>query len=189
MKEFTKLFKEREEMWFEKIKPFLFEGDEDMLKIGNGFGYLTESIRSFCKTLKTYEISIYEDTINKEYVTLYDGKDLGLADKSIDITVFNLSFHHIPKNKEYLKNIVKITKKRIIFVEETYDNIFQKIHLVWRDWYLNKKANQTCKIFWNSYLKRSKVEKYFQDLGLQIIHRETNKHHSYYKELIVLDID
>jgi SAM-dependent methyltransferase len=188
MTNYLQLFKHREQQWFEKLRPFLFDGSANVLKIGNGFGYLTEMIRPFSNSLQVFEIAIYEDTINKESVTLYDGKNLLLDNKSVDVAIFNLSLHHIPKNIEYLKNVINITKKRVILVEETYDNIFQKIHLIWRDWYVNKKADQPCEVFWNSYLKRNKVERIFSEIGLKIIHRETNKHHSYYKELIVLDI-
>ncbi|MCA9355189.1 hypothetical protein KC865_01400 [Candidatus Kaiserbacteria bacterium] len=188
MTDYSILFKKREQQWFERIKPFLFDGNADILKIGNGFGHLSEMIRGFSKSLKIYEIAVYENTVNKSEVILYDGKYLRLPEKSVDVTVFNLSFHHIPKNKEYLKNVVSLTKNRIIFVEETYDNLFQKAHLVWRDWYLNRKAGTPCRVFWRSYLKRSEVKDFFSDVGLEMIHRETFRHHSYYKELLVLDI-
>lgn len=185
---YSQLFKEREEKWFHKMTPFLYDGTADILKIGNGFGHLTEMIRSYSKALNVLEVVVYPDTINKDKVTLYDGKAIPFTGKVFDVSIFNLSLHHIPENQEYLKQVIKLTKKRIILIEETYDNVFQKIHLVWRDWYFNKKAGQPCKIYWGSYYKRGDVERVATKLGLKVVHRETNKHHSYYKELIVLDI-
>lgn len=185
---YSALFKDREGKWFQQIKPFLCGGSADILKVGNGFGHLTEMIRDYSKSLNVLEVAVYPDTINKEKVTLYDGVTIPFSGKVFDITIFNLSLHHIPNNQEYLKNVLKRTSKRIILVEETYDTIFQKIHLVWRDWYFNIKASQPCDIHWNSYFKRSAIEKLAEKLGMKVVHRETNRHHSYYKELIVLDI-
>lgn len=188
MNTYSQLFKQRESVWFERIKPWLFSKSDKVLKIGNGFGYLSEMIRSKVSILDIYEISLYEHTINKNKVTLYDGVTINLEPKSRDIALFNLVLHHIPNNKKFLSEIIKITDKRIILIEETYDNIFQKIHLVWRDWYLNKIAGQPCDIHWNSYFKRDELEKIMSELGLTVVYRETHKHHSYYKELVILDI-
>lgn len=185
---YSNLFEEREKVWFTRIQPWFFSKSDTVLKIGNGFGYLSEMIRTKVASLDIYEVSLYESTINKEKVTIYDGINLSLSPKSKDISIFNLVLHHIPDNQEFLKKVISITNKRIILVEETYDNIFQKIHLVWRDWYLNIRAGQPCDIHWNSYFKRNTLEKTMLELGLSVVHRETYKHHSYYKELIVLDI-
>lgn len=185
---YNSLFRQREAAWLQKIKLWLYGGDEKIIKIGNGFGNLSEMLRECSSELKIYEIALPDEAINKDKVIIYDGVNIDLPDKSMDIAVFNLVLHHIPHNVEFMLNLNRIVKKRVILVEETYDNIFQKIHLVWRDWYLNKKAGQPCKIFWNSYLKRSEVENYAKATNLKIVHRETNRHHSYYKELIVLDL-
>lgn len=183
---YYKLFKERESYWFSKIKPYI-DQDDSILKIGNGFGFMTESIRDYNKNIDVFEITIHNKTINKKYIKLYDGFNLPFAKDSKDLTIFNLSLHHIKNNRLYLKQIANITKKRIIIIEETYDNIFQKIHLIWRDWYINRISDQPCSVFWKNYFKRSDIEKEFRGISFKIIHRETYKHHSYLKELIIFD--
>ena len=138
-KDLEKHFRNKEQAFFESVKEFIKPTDS-VLKIGNGFGYLSTFIEEYVSELKILEIHIFEKTINKDNVILYDGKTIPFVDKSFDIAIFNLVFHHIPQNREYLAQTIQKTKRTVILYEQTYDTIFQKIQLVWRDWYINKKA-------------------------------------------------
>lgn len=181
-------FSNKERLFFEQIKPYLKRSDA-VLKIGNGFGYLSTFIEDYVQELKIFEVNIFDKTVNKKQVTLYDGKNLPVDDKSFDVAMFNLVFHHIPNNKAFLKQTALKTRRYIILYEQTYDNIFQKLQLVWRDWYINTKAGTPSKIHWRSYLKRNIVEEFVNSAGLTIVHRTTKKSHSYFKELIVLKVN
>jgi len=180
-------FSNKERLFFNQIKPFL-RTDDSVLKIGNGFGYLSTYIAAYVKEIKIFEIEVFDRTINKDQVTIYDGKNLPVNDKSYDVAVFNLVLHHIPHNLEFLQQVMSKTRRSIILYEQTYDNIFQKVQLVWRDWYINLKAGTPCKIYWRSYFKRKNIEKKLESVGLKVEHRSTKRSHLYYKELLVLKI-
>ena len=51
-------FKKREKYWFDKIVPFLGEETVQILKIGNGFGYMSEMISGIQPLLKILDIII-----------------------------------------------------------------------------------------------------------------------------------
>lgn len=185
---YTQLFREREQVWFEKIKHYLPVSPHTILKIGNGFGNLSEMIRGYNPHTRILDIVVFPDTINTEYVVVYDGATIPYQNKEFDTCILNLTLHHIRDSRTYFEaEIMRVTKKRIILVEETYDTIFQKIHLVFRDWWLNKKAGQSCPIHWNSYFRRNEMQTFVEQLGGTIVYRETHRHHSYFKELIVID--
>lgn len=186
-KDTKKHFANKEKKLLSDILPFLKRSDR-VLKVGNGFGYLSTYISPHVSAIEIYELAIFKDTINKSNVHIYDGKKLPVDDKSFDVAIFNLVFHHIPNNMEYMKHVISKTKRSIVLQEQTYDNIFQKIQLVWRDLYINLRAGTPCKIYWRSYLKRKNVEAEFTELGLKLAHRSTKRSHSYYKAVIVFEI-
>jgi len=186
-KNLEKHFANKELKFFNEIKSF-FKPDDRVLKIGNGFGYLSTYIANYVREIRIFELQVFPDTINKEAVEIYDGQNLPVEDKYFDVCVFNLVLHHIPNNEEYLKQVMRTTKRSIVLYEQTYDNLLQKINLVWRDWYINKRAGTPCRIYWRSYFKRSEIQKKMEQLGLKVVHRTTKRSHKYYKELLILEV-
>lgn len=172
--------------WFEKYSKYI--PTERTLKIGNGLGYVSELIRPLAKELTILDVEIFSETVNKNQVQIYDGYPIPYPDKSFDTTILIYTLHHIPNNIRYFQEIMRVTNKRIILLEETFNNIFQKIHLYYRDWRINKKAGQTCKLFWDSYFSRKELNKLIKKENLVEVYRYTKKHKSYFKELLILDI-
>ena len=140
------------------------------------------------KTLSVLDIKTYPLTINKDVVQIYDGLTIPYPDKSFDTAIIVFTLHHIPQSRKYFQEIMRVTKKRIIILEETYDNIFQKLHLYYRDWLINKKAEQSCGLHWKSYFSRKELNRLIKSNKLIEIYRLTKKHKSYFKELAILDI-
>ena len=189
MNEFSHFFRERERSWFNEMRSFLPLRPHKILKIGNGFGHLSEMIREFNTSSTILDVTIFDETVNGAQVMLYDGEKLDFTNGSFDTCVLNLTLHHIRNSRSYFRNeILRVTAKRVILIEETYDNIFQKIHLVFRDWWLNRKAGQPCRIHWGSYFSRKQMTQFIRNNKLTLVKRMTTKHHSYFKELIVIDL-
>jgi len=176
----------QEKLWLEKFSPFIPK--EKTLKIGNGLGYLSELIRPLTKKLTILDIKTFPQAINENQVEIYNGYPISYPDKSFDTTIIIFTLHHIPLSTRYFQEIIRVTNKRIILLEETYDNVFQKIHLYYRDWKVNRKAGQPCELYWNSYFSRKELNNLVKTNDLIEIYRHTKKHKSYYKELVVLDI-
>ena len=187
MNSIINIFKKREKYWFDKIAPFLGEETVQILKIGNGFGYMSEMISDIQPLVKILDINIYKETINKDKVQLYNGRNIPFEDNSFNISILNLTLHHIPNNLEYFKEVVRVTKNRIILVEETYDNLLQKVHLIFRDWFVNYKAGRSSRLFWSSYFSKKMIEQLISENNLVLTYRYSEKHHSYYKELLVFE--
>ena len=183
---YTNYIQTQEKEWFEKFSPYIL--NTKTLKLGNGLGHLSELIRPVTSELSILDIQTYPLTVNKDRVELYNGSIIPYPDKSFDTTIIVFTLHHIPHSKQYFQEIMKVTKKRIIVLEETYDNIFQKIHLYYRDWIVNNKADQPCDLYWNSYFSRKALNNLIASNNLSQVYRYTKKHKSYYKELVVLDI-
>ncbi len=181
-------FAKKEAAFMDKIKPF-FEPGDSVLKIGNGFGFLSTYIAEQVAEIKVLEIAVFPETINPEMVELYDGKNIPVADKSYDVAVFNLVFHHIPNNLAFMRQVVGKTRRLVIVYEQTYDNFWQKLELVWRDWYVNLKAGTPCKIYWRSYFKRKNVIEKLESTGLKLVHRESIPSHAYFKDLLIFKVN
>jgi ubiquinone/menaquinone biosynthesis C-methylase UbiE len=183
---FGNYIKKQEQGWLDIFSTYILK--EKTLKIGNGFGYLSELVRPLTKELTVLDIQTYPLTINKDAVQIYDGLTIPYPNKSFDTTIIVFTLHHIPQSKEYFQEIMRVTKKRIIILEETYDNIFQKLHLYYRDWIVNKKAEQSCNLYWKSYFSRQELNELIKSNNLIETYRLTKKHKSYFKELVILDI-
>lgn len=175
----------QESSWLREFSPYISK--EKTLKIGNGLGHLSEQIRTFTKELTILDIQTYPQTINKDRVEIYEGFPIPYPDKSFETTILVFTLHHIPQSRHYFEEISRVTSKRIIIIEETYDTIFQKTHLFYRDWIVNKIALQPCKLYWKSYFSRQGLNTLIKNSGLKETYRSTRKHKTYFKELIVLD--
>ena len=172
--------------WTKKLFPFIPKAKT--LKIGNGLGYLSELIRPFTENLTIIDIETSPKTINKGSVQIYSGFPIPFPDKSFETTVVIFSLHHIPNSRIYFEEILRVTKRRIVIVEETYNNIFQKFHLFYRDWAVNRGAGQLVKLYWNSYFSRKALDKLIEDHNLTEVYKFSKRHKTYFKELFVLDL-
>ena len=152
-------------------------------------GHLSESIRPMTQELTILDIQTYPKTINSNRVQIYSGYPIPYPDKTFDTTIIVFTLHHIPKNRQYFKEILRVTKRRVIIFEETYDNVFQKIHLFMRDWWVNRDAGQSTNLYWNSYFSRKEIRELIKRTGLKEVFTFTKPHKSYFKELFVLDIN
>ena len=176
----------QEKLWLEEYAYFIPK--TKILKVGNGLGHLSELIRPLSGELTILDIETYTDTINKERVQIYNGFPIPFSDKYFDVTIAVFTLHHIPHSRAFFKEIIRVTNGRIIIVEETYDNFFQKVHLFYRDSMVNRQAGQPCKLYWNSYFSRKELKKLVESNNLQEVHRLIKRHKSYFKELLVLDV-
>ena len=78
--------------------------------------------------------------------------------------------------------------KRLIIVEESYEGFRSKLDLVYRDIYVNTLAKQPSKIVWNSYFKKGELKQILSQ-NLKVLHYESIKKRSYWKEMIVVERD
>lgn len=174
-------------MWFDKLSPFIL--NKKTLKIGNGYGRFSEMIRPLTEDLTVLDIELSPMAINKDKVKIYNGFPIPFPDKSFNTSIVLLTLHHIPQNIDFLKDIIRVTKGRIIILEETYDNFFQKIHLYVRDYFVNKFAKNSVKLYWKSYFSRKKIREIIKEFNLKEVYIFSTRHKTYFKELFILDLE
>ncbi len=184
---FKNYIEQQENDWFEKFSPYITRSNT--IKVGNGLGHSSELIRPYTQRFTILDVQTFPLTVNADKVEIYDGIHIPYPNKSFDTCICIFTLHHIPNNRSYFKELIRVTSKRIILLEETYDNVFQKLHLYLRDWIVNLRAGQSSDLHWKSYFSRRELNKLIKENNLTEVHRITKKHKSYIKELLILDLN
>jgi hypothetical protein len=93
--------------------------------------------------------------------------------------------HHTPNPLEIFDEMNRVSK-RVILIEETYENLFAKLDLVYRDIRVNLGVRQGSKIHWNSYFKKGELETIFKKRHLRVLYHHAEKKRTYWKELFIV---
>ena len=173
----------QERAWAARISPFLFG---NVLKVGNGLGYLTRFFQQDGINVVTLDISESSAALNRGAAILYDGEAFPFRDTVFDCVVFAFVLHHTPNPVKLLQEAYRVGS-RIVVLEETYDSTFSKLDLVTRDIYVNWLAHQDGPIFWKSYFQRGILEQYFFQTNRGLVHHYSEPKRSYRKELYVVE--
>ncbi|MFO7796622.1 MAG: class I SAM-dependent methyltransferase [Promethearchaeati archaeon] len=108
---------------FNRFEKFL-EKDSKILDIGVGPGTLSYLLK--CKGFNITSIDIQNLSLFKEIKTIiYDGKIMPFYDNSFDLGLISTVLHHTHDPEEILKEGKRVSK-RLIIIEDIYDNKFQK---------------------------------------------------------------
>ena len=169
--------------WYQRLCPYL---QGQVLKVGNGLGYMASFIAQDQFALKILDIQKNAHSLNQKQVILYDGRHFPFPDQSFDCAVCNYVLHHTPAPYELLAEMTR-TARRLIILEETYPHWWAKLSLVRRDIYVNGRADQPSHIYWNSYLKTGDLADFFQTKYRLVYHYREPKL-QYFKELYVVDV-
>mgnify|MGYP002869983381 CR=1 FL=1 len=184
MNDIEKYIKEHEHMWYGKFKTYL---NGKILKIGDGLGYLAEYIGRDGHKLDILEIEGCAKSKFERNKIIYDGIHFPFKDNSYDTSLVYFVLHHTPDPLVVINEMLRVSK-RLIIVEESYGGFLSKLDLVYRDIYVNTLAKQPSKIMWNSYFKKGELKQILSQ-NLKVLHYESTKKRSYWKELIVVERD
>lgn len=116
------------------VLPYLSLGDS-VLDIGCGLGRVTKIIKNKgykITPLDVRDLSIVDDV----KPILYDGKKLPFTDNSFDVSLIITVLHHTPDPEAVLKEAKRVSKK-IVVVEDIYENALQKYFTFINDSVLN----------------------------------------------------
>lgn len=173
--------------WFEFYSKYI-QKEGKIIHIGNGFGYATLLLTEKNPNVIALDISVSEDTINKEDVILYDGVTIPYHDEAFDMLLCDYVIHHTPRPYEFLNELKRVVKKDgiVVIIEQTYENLFQRIKLIYSCWKQNRVAGQNVKIYPSSYFSRRKLRQTFEYLHLSVIDILTQKRKSSFTEVFIL---
>jgi ubiquinone/menaquinone biosynthesis C-methylase UbiE len=171
---------EDDKKWFSRFQPFL---GKNVLKVGEGLGYLSSFIKKTKHNLSILDIQT--NNLSKNKVIIYDGRIFPFKDRSFDCVVCTYVLHHTPNPLEIFDEMNRVSK-RVILIEETYENLFAKLDLVYRDIRVNLGVRQGSKIHWNSYFKKGELETIFKKRHLRVLYHHAEKKRTYWKELFIV---
>jgi ubiquinone/menaquinone biosynthesis C-methylase UbiE len=97
----------------------------------------------------------------------YDGGKLPFEDNSFDATLAVFVLHHCMDTTASLKELIRVAKKKIIIIEEIYNNEFEKFLLFSHDWIGNHLESWDVNIPLN-FMPLKKWEKVFKENNLII---------------------
>lgn len=118
------------------LLPHIYPG-ERVLDIGSGLGFQAELIRK--KTGNEIEgIDVVDYGKTKIPYKHFDGVNIPHPDKSFDVSYLAFVLHHAEKPMELLAEAMRVTKKRIIILEDTPKNIFDRGFDAYHGWSFNK---------------------------------------------------
>jgi len=170
---------------FNKYKKYISEGK--VLKVGAGLGYATNLIKLYNKDIITLDTTIQAGILSKKDITKYGGFQIPFKGKTFDSSIITYTLHHMKNPISYIGELVRVTKKNIIIVEETYSGFLSKLYLIFNDWKINLFAKQKVEIFPKSYFRKGELKKILAEWGFNPTFQKTEKKNLFYKEILVFE--
>ena len=106
--------------FFPELASFFTKG-QSVLDFGSGSCLLETFLKNKNKVVN---LDIYKGCAQTH---TYDGYTIPFPDNSFDISFCMHVLHHIPHHRNILKELKRVTKHRIIIVEEYYDSYISKL--------------------------------------------------------------
>ncbi|GAG29871.1 unnamed protein product [marine sediment metagenome] len=146
-----------------QMKGFIKKG-EKVLDIGLGNGFVANQMRYYYNVhIEGVDIIDYNKTDIKN--TIYDGVNLPFKDNSFDCVLILQTLHHCTDQTQVLKEGERVSKKRIIIMEDIYNNFFEKITTFIHDYISNKRKGVDCPYYFHS---KKEWKNIFDKLGLKL---------------------
>lgn len=147
---------------FSYVKHFINPTDE-VLDVGSGMGLVADIIwKNITKKIRCIDVI----DINRSSVPLsiYDGKYIPFPDDTFDVVLCAFVLHHMTDQEILIKEMIRASRSRIIILEDTPQNIIDRI--------FNLNHAITSKIKYKSgkmkFHTSEEWQKIFADLGLII---------------------
>ena len=100
-----------------------------MLDVGAGDGLLAATLRDRLR-LNVHAVDIEARSLGNLQVEVYDGKTLPLADQSVDYSICVAVLHHCDDPVAVLREIRRVTRKRLLLVEDLFDSFTDRVGVI-----------------------------------------------------------
>jgi SAM-dependent methyltransferase len=117
------------------MAPYIAAG-ERVLDFGAGRGDFLKIVSRELK-VDIVGIDIIDYTDDGVDVLMFDGKSIPLPDKSVDVGMAAFVLHHTKNHKLVIDELNRVSRKRIVIFEDTYFTPWQKLFIIWNDFYAN----------------------------------------------------
>ncbi len=106
-----------------------------VLDLGGGWGFYAEPLKR-----RGHE-SLVLDVVNPGYqkapVLLYDGSRIPFPDGSFDVTILVTMLHHVPDPEALFREVRRVTRQKVVVVEDLYHHAAGRCWTICRDRILN----------------------------------------------------
>jgi ubiquinone/menaquinone biosynthesis C-methylase UbiE len=102
------------------VCPLLSNG-ESVLDLGCGDLLVADSIQRK-KSVKITGIDVINTNLTELPLKIYNGRRIPFEDKSFDKTYVSFVFHHTDGIESLLKECIRVTRKRVVILEDVYEN-------------------------------------------------------------------
>lgn len=106
------------------FQDYIPEGSH-VLDLGGGWGLYNKPLtkRGHQHTV----VDVVKPSITATEVIVYDGTTIPFPDKHFDVTILITMLHHVYGIENLLREVWRVTKKRVIVVEDTYHKVSHRL--------------------------------------------------------------
>ncbi len=106
-----------------------------ILDLGGGWGFYAEPMEKRGHQLVV--LDVVKPGYQKAPVVLYEGEKIPFGNNSFDVTFLMTMLHHVPDPKTLLQEVYRVTRDRVIVVEDLYHHGLGRFWTQCRDRILN----------------------------------------------------
>ena len=169
--------------WFARMRPYLLGVN---LNVGSGHGFFTEIARTAGIAMTSLDVAVPDAAVDRD-VVLYDGAAMPFANGAYDASVAMYVLHHTPSPEALLREMRRVSHRRIVLVEELYRHPPGKMRLAILDFLVNFRAGLKSKIYWSSYLNEARLMKAVEQGGWKLVYKDSTPRVGFDEVLWVVD--
>jgi ubiquinone/menaquinone biosynthesis C-methylase UbiE len=106
-----------------------------VLDLGGGWGFYAAPLKK--RGHEPLVLDVLTPGYQKAPVMLYDGLRIPFPDQSFDVTILVTMLHHVPDPEALLKEVQRVTRHRVVVVEDLYHHALGRFWTICRDRILN----------------------------------------------------
>jgi ubiquinone/menaquinone biosynthesis C-methylase UbiE len=124
-----------------QVGPYILtysKGSKNYLDVGCGDGVVSHYIRKTVGNHNFMGLDVLDLRLIDIPLTLYDGVHFPFPDDSFDTVYAIFCLHHCNDEKQILKEMLRVARKKVIFIEEIYTSQLDQLYLYVHDWIGNR---------------------------------------------------
>lgn len=106
-----------------------------ILDLGGGWGFYREPLRR--RGHEPLILDVVRPGYQKAPVMLYDGTRVPFPDQSFDVTILVTMLHHVPDPQALFREVRRVTRGKVIVIEDLYHHALGRFWTIVRDRMLN----------------------------------------------------